>query len=215
MPILGERGQVVQCYGRKIRDDLREGTPTHLYLPGPHARVWNLEALTSSKEVILCEALFDAMTFWVGGFHYVTTSYGVSGFTEAHRAAFRLHGTERVLVAYDGDEAGERAAERVATELGAMGIACYRVHFPRGLDANAYALAHPPAAESLGALLRGATWMERSGAPRSCRLSPLLLSCCSSRGAGSRCRLGGCALIPDRVASPRSGGETARARAAR
>lgn len=101
------------------------------------------------------------MTFWVAGFMNVITSYGVSGFTDAHRAALRRYGTERVLVAYDADAAGDRAAEQVAEELTRMGIECYRVHFPRGLDANAYALAHAPARESLGALLRGATWLGR------------------------------------------------------
>ena len=54
VPILGERGQLMQCYGRKLRDDLREGTPLHLYLPGPHAAVWNVDALATSKEIILC-----------------------------------------------------------------------------------------------------------------------------------------------------------------
>ena len=135
-----------------------------MYLPGPHAAVWNVDALAASKEIILCEALFDAMTFWVAGFTNVITSYGVSGFTEAHRAALRRYGTERVLVAYDADAAGDRAAEQVAEELTRMGIECYRVHFPRGLDANAYALTNAPASESLGALLRGATWLGR-GAP--------------------------------------------------
>jgi hypothetical protein len=162
VPILGERGQVVQCYGRKITPRLRAGTPLHLYLPGPHTAVWNVDALASSNEVILCEALFDAMSFWVAGFPNVITSYGVSGFTDAHRAGLRTYGTERVLVAYDGDEAGERAAERVAEELVPMGIECYRVHFPRGMDANAYALANAPASDSLGTLLRSASWLGRS-----------------------------------------------------
>jgi DNA primase catalytic core len=164
VPILGERGQLVQMYGRKLGPKLREGTPLHCYLPGPHAAVWNVDALAASKEIILCEALFDAMTFWVAGFPNVITSYGVSGFTEAHRAALRRYGTERVLVAYDADEAGDRAAEHVADALTAMGIDRYRVHFPRGMDANAYALANGPAQDSLGTLLRGATWLGR-GAP--------------------------------------------------
>ena len=177
VPIFGERGQVVQCYGRKLRDDLREGTPLHLYLPGPHAGVWNAEALASSKEIILCEALLDAMSFWVAGHRNVITSYGASGFTEAHRAALRLYGTERVLIAYDADEAGERAAERVAEELTRMGIECYRVHFPRGMDANAYALAHAPASESLAGLLRGATWLGRP--------APLVQSAPVERASGA------------------------------
>ena len=162
VPILGERGQVMQCYGRKITPRLRAGTPLHLYLPGPHTAVWNVDALAASKEIILCEALFDAMSFWVAGYQNVIASYGVGGFTDAHRAALRTSGTERVLVAYDRDEAGDRAAERVAEDLLRMGIECYRVHFPRGMDANAYALAHPPASESLGALLQSATWLGRS-----------------------------------------------------
>lgn len=176
VPILGERGQLVQMYGRKIGPKLREGTPLHLYLAGPHAAVWNVDALASSKEIILCEALLDAMTFWAAGFTNVITSYGVSGFTEGHRVALRRSGTERVLIAYDADAAGDRGAEQVAEELASMGIECYRVHFPRGLDANAYALANAPASESLGALLRAATWLGRGEpivAPAAVMPSPL------------------------------------------
>ena len=161
VPIFGARGQLTQMYGRKIGTQLRNGTPLHLYLPGPHTAVWNVEALESAKEVILCEALFDAMSFWAAGFPNVLTSYGVNGFTDAHRAALRMYGTERVLIAYDADAAGDRAAAHVAEQLGRLGIECYRVAFPRGLDANAVALAQAPAHESLGALLRSATWLGR------------------------------------------------------
>ncbi len=164
VPIFGARGQLAQMYGRKLGVQLRKGTPLHLYLPGPHTAVWNVEALEDAKEVILCEALFDAMSFWAAGFPNVLTSYGVNGFTDAHRAALRMYGTERVLIAYDADAAGDRAAAHVAEQLVRAGIECYRVAFPRGLDANAVALAQPPARESLGALLRSATWLGR-GAP--------------------------------------------------
>ncbi len=169
VPIFGARGTVAQCYGRKITPRLREGTPDHLYLPGPHTAVWHVEALAASTEIILCEALVDAMTFWVAGHRHVITSYGVSGFTDAHRAALRLHGTTRVLIAYDADAAGDQAAERVGDELTRLGIEAYRVHFPRGdavHDANGYACAEAGAAagahEALGALLRGATWLGRA-----------------------------------------------------
>ena len=40
----------------------------HLYLPGAHRGVWNEEALVASKEIILCEALIDALTFWCAGY---------------------------------------------------------------------------------------------------------------------------------------------------
>lgn len=44
----------------KILNNLRPGTAYHL--PGPHQGVWNVQALQASKEIILCEALIDAMT---------------------------------------------------------------------------------------------------------------------------------------------------------
>jgi DNA primase len=139
IPIFDSTGAVVEMYGRKITPNLREGTPDHLYLKGQHRGVWNEEALAASKEVILCEALIDALTFWVAGIRQVTASYGVNGFTDDHRRAFEKHGTERVYIAYDRDEAGDKAAAALAPELIEMGIECFRVPFPKGMDANEYA----------------------------------------------------------------------------
>ena len=39
IPVLDANSQVTEIYGRKINDNLRKGTPTHLYLPGPHKGV--------------------------------------------------------------------------------------------------------------------------------------------------------------------------------
>jgi DNA primase catalytic core len=159
IPIFDASGQVVQMYGRKITPGLREGTPLHLYLPGPHRGVWNEEALAVSKEIILCEALIDALTFWCAGFRHVTASYGINGFTDEHRAAFKKYGTKKIYIAYDRDDAGEGAAQSLAEELLAMGIECYRVQFPKGMDANEYTLKVTPAAKSLGILLNKAAWL--------------------------------------------------------
>jgi len=138
-PIFSLEGDVLGLYGRKITANLREGTPLHLYLPGPHRGVWNEEALAVSKEIILCEAILDALTFWCAGFRNVTASYGVNGFTEDLRAAFQKHRIEQVWIAYDADEAGDAAAERLKEELLSLGIASHRVVFPKGMDANDYA----------------------------------------------------------------------------
>ncbi len=164
IPIFGEKGEVTEVYGRKITDHLREGTPVHLYLPGPHRGVWNREALAASKEVILCESLIDALSFWCAGYRNVTASYGVEGFTADHLAAFQTHGTERVLIAYDRDAAGEQAAEKLAQRLLAEGIDCYRIQFPKGMDANEYALKVQPATKSLGVVIRAAQWLGKGQA---------------------------------------------------
>ena len=166
MPIIDAQGTVTEVYGRKLLDNLRPGTPKHLYLPGPHRGVWNVAALTASTEIILCEALIDALTFWCAGYRNVTASYGVEGFTADHLAAFKEHGTERVLIAYDRDEAGDKAAEKLAAKLQAEGLDCYRILFPKGMDANEYALKVGPAEKSLGVAIRSAQWMGK-GAPKS------------------------------------------------
>ena len=165
IPVFDEAGAVSEVYGRKITDGLRPGTPLHLYLPGPHRGVWNLGALQASHEIILCEALIDALTFWCAGFRNVTASYGVEGFTSDHLAAFKAHGTKRVLLAYDRDDAGDSAAVKLAERLMKEGIECFRVQFPKGMDANAYALKVTPASKSLGLVLRHAVWMGKGTAP--------------------------------------------------
>ncbi len=156
VPILDDQGNVTEMYGRKITPGLKPGTPLHLYLPGPHRGIWNAEAFAASNEIILCEALIDALTFWCAGFRNVTASYGVEGFTADHLAAFERQNIEHVLIAYDRDEAGDRAAESLAEKLVAGGIRCSRIHFPKGMDANEYALKVQPASRSLGVLIRAA-----------------------------------------------------------
>jgi DNA primase catalytic core len=164
VPVIDDAGNVTEIYGRKIRDDLRKGTPKHLYLPGAHRGVWNESALADNTDIILCEALIDAMSFWCAGFTHVTASYGVEGFTADHVAAFQRHGTKRVLIAYDRDEAGDKAADKLAPQLIALGIECLRVRFPQGMDANSTALKLTPAQHSLGLMLRQAEWMGRPAA---------------------------------------------------
>ena len=160
-PIFDLAGNVLGMYGRKINDNLRAGTPMHTYLPGPHRGVWNEEALIASKEIILCESIIDALTFWCAGFRNVTASYGVNGFTDDHRAAFQKHGVQQVWIAYDRDDAGDAAAERLKEELLQLGIGSHRVLFPKGMDANEYART----GESLAVLLNRAHWWSGVSGP--------------------------------------------------
>jgi len=165
-PVFDRSGQVVEIYGRKIADGhLTAGTPVHLYLPGPHRGVWNEPVLEVAKEIILCESIVDALTFWCAGHRNVTASYGVNGFTDDHRAALKRYETKRVQIAYDRDDAGEKAAATLADELMAMGIECYRVLFPHSMDANEYGLKVQPAAKSLGVLLNTAHWLGKGQPP--------------------------------------------------
>ena len=170
IPVRDAAGKVAEVYGRKLRDDLRPGTPKHLYLPGPHAGVFNLAGIVAAgqrergeREVILCEALIDALTFWCAGFANVTSAYGVEGFTDDILASFKANGIERVFIAYDRDEAGDRAAGKLGARLIAEGFEVLRVVFPQGMDANSYAndsaRKMTPAGQALALVLRQAQWL--------------------------------------------------------
>lgn len=157
-------GNVTGMYGRKTRNDLRTGTPDHLYLPGPHRGVFNVEAF-QSKTIILTESLIDALSFWGSGFKNVTCAYGVEGFTEEILGAFSFHEIEECYIAFDRDEAGDRGARRVAEKLMAAGVECFRVLFPKGMDANDVVRKMKPAEKALGLFLRSAEWIGKGRGP--------------------------------------------------
>ena len=181
IPILGPEGAILGAYGRKIIENQSTGIK-HLYLPGPHRGRWN-PACLGSREVILCEALLDALTFWTHGHRNVTTAYGVEGFTEEMEDALVLAKTERVLIAFDRDEAGERGALKVAERLMARGVECRRVHFPHGLDANEYARKVQPADKALAVLLNAAQWLGKAAPSLNAALAPAPSSLAASLAA--------------------------------
>lgn len=157
VPILGPDGEVVQIYGRKIRDDLRPGTPLRLSLPGD-ARLWNAPGLQGASDVIICQGPLDALTFWVAGYPNVTASSGPSLHAE-HVAQLKALGATRLLLAHGRTQMGDDAARVLAALAADVGLATYRVQFPHGLDANAFALKVTDPARELGELVRHAVWL--------------------------------------------------------
>lgn len=157
VPVMDERGQVQEVYGRRISPKAEKNN-RHLYLPGSHRGVFNLSAFNASTEVIVCESLIDALTFWVHGFKNVTCSYGTNGFTDEHLKALADYSIEKVFIAYDNDEVGNTATTHLVEKLQAKlpHLQLYRVQFPEGMDANEYSLKVKPAQQSLERLLRQA-----------------------------------------------------------
>jgi len=153
-PVIAESGEIGTVYGRAIDAPTKDAR--HLFLPGPQRGVFNPAALRS-PEVILCEGIIDALTFYCAGYKNVTTSYSAKALSEELLAALLAAKVRRVLIAYDRDAAGDRGAAEVAAQLAAHGIECWRVVFPHGHDANSYALAvTPPETERGSAEMAGA-----------------------------------------------------------
>ncbi len=172
-PIVNGDGHVAEVYGRRITNKLAKGTPEHLYLPGKHRGIFNAEAL-QSPEIILCESILDALTFIRHGMDAATCIYGTQGFTDELFEAIKAANLDAVRIAYDADDAGERAAERDAEKLQAIGVDVYRIKLPLGEDANSYALS--AGGDALKKAVRCAAWLGAGSAPAPAAAPSLLLA---------------------------------------
>jgi len=159
-PIFDTDGNCVKMYGRLIElqmiDDRTETAfpiddshnsktkhqqnvrPPHLYLPGKHRGVWNYEAFTRHKEIILTESIIDALTLYQMNYTEVVPIYGTNGLTDEHLKFFETYQPEKVILALDTDESGNRASAEIAEKLGKFNIQCFRLLLPDSKDINEY-----------------------------------------------------------------------------
>jgi DNA primase len=164
-PLMNAQGQIVQIYGRRL-DNGGKSKQRHFYLPSPLAGIFNGEALKAYEEIILCESIIDALTFWVAGYRNVTCTFGTNGLTDELFDAIQNSDIRRILIAFDNDNAGNHSADELAKKLNTIGIDAFRIKFPSGQDANEYASKlkmgrdnGEPGHASLGLAIRNAEWI--------------------------------------------------------
>ena len=126
--------------------------------------MFNREAFGACDELILCESIIDALTFWCAGFRNVTTIYGTNGLTSDMLEALKQHDIKRLLIALDADEAGDNATLKHSEAFMKLGIECFRVRVSEGAkDINAFALLAGGEADlvqaALSKLIRSAQWI--------------------------------------------------------
>ena len=169
VPTFDDTGNITGLYGRKVRDDLRAGTPTHLYLPIERPGVWN-PAGFGSDEVIVAGSFLDALSWWCWGFRHVTVWCGPDGFRPDLVAAVAAHGTRRVVLALPNRPAANTETTSLAAQLAEVGVEVFRVGLPAGADLNDVVVDATDPTDTLGRLLRSAVWLGAGTAPE--RRSP-------------------------------------------
>ncbi|MBE6926404.1 MAG: DNA primase [Ruminococcaceae bacterium] len=122
-PIIDVRGNVIG-FGGRVLDD---GTPKYLntsetIIFNKRKNLFGLNLAKKSKQgyLILVEGNIDVITLHQYGFDCAVASLGTS-LTEEHAALLSRY-TEEVILTYDGDEAGQRAAKRAIPMLEKVGI---------------------------------------------------------------------------------------------
>ncbi|WP_039941050.1 CHC2 zinc finger domain-containing protein [Leptospira alexanderi] len=151
-PIFTQGRELCGMYGRRSVLS-RTIVPNHLYLPGKHLGIWNEEDAFRKSELVLCESIFDALTFWENGIRNVTCSYGIEGFTEVIQERILEKQIKKIYIAYDADAAGDKGAASVYQKLKDKGIEIYRVLLPLGMDVNEVAVRSEEVQDTLLGLL--------------------------------------------------------------
>jgi DNA primase len=117
-PIPDITGQVVNLYGRRIRD----GQVNHLYLPGPKAGIFNGAAIKTADIVILVESILDALALIQAGYPGAIPCYGSSGIPDQILETIKQHCSKPVYLCFDADDAGRSAAMKASLQLEGIGI---------------------------------------------------------------------------------------------
>jgi len=148
-PIFDKECRIVEIYGRRLynKPDLSK----HKYLPNRHHGIFNNKCLIS-KEIILCESIIDALSFWCHGYRNVTASYGAEGFSQEHLELFIDHKIKKVYLSFDNDKGGNLGSEKVKAKLDLYGIETQRLILPDEMDINDYICQSNNPKESLGEL---------------------------------------------------------------
>ena len=144
--------RVVFCWGSQIygRSLDEQAGLRHRFLRGSKGGLYQWEHCQHHRAVILVEGLFDVAALWQAGFPSATCSFG----THLNQTQWEqlASGRRTVLIAFDGDEAGQRAAAELAARLSQRGQTYRRLHWPAGHDAASYFAAGALAADFQGLL---------------------------------------------------------------
>ncbi len=124
-PIIDVRGNVIGFGGRIMKKDDNAAK----YLNSPETLIFNkrknlfglnLAKKTKLDYLILVEGYMDAIALHQHGFDCAVASLGTS-LTEEHAVLLSRY-TEQVVLIYDGDQAGQRAAQRAIPMLEKAGL---------------------------------------------------------------------------------------------
>lgn len=140
-PIFKYNGDIVAFGGRVLDDSLPK------YLNSPETELFskrsNLyglfqakEAIREANEAILVEGYIDCVKLYQAGIKNVVASLGTAFAPEQARLLARY--TEKVIILYDGDEAGQKSALRAGEILHEEKLQTYVALLPGGHDPDEY-----------------------------------------------------------------------------
>ncbi|MEM6911902.1 MAG: DNA primase [Verrucomicrobiota bacterium] len=150
-PVSNDYGDTIAFSGRLLDPNAK----TAKYLNSPETVLFEKSrtfyaldrtkrAILREKAVLVCEGQLDLITCVEHGIENVVAPLGTA-FTEQHARILRRH-AERILLCYDSDAAGQKAAERTFRQLAAFGCEVRLVRLPAGEDPDSLIRSQGPEA---------------------------------------------------------------------
>lgn len=122
-PIIDVSGNVI-AFGGRVMDDSQpkylNSSDTPVFKKSRNLFALNFARTACSEELILCEGYMDVIALHAAGFTNAVATLGTAITPEQARIMSRY--TKKVLISYDSDAAGQKAANRAIGILGEVGL---------------------------------------------------------------------------------------------
>lgn len=122
-PIIDVSGNVI-AFGGRVMDDSQpkylNSSDTPVFKKSKNLFALNFARTACANELILCEGYMDVIALHAAGFTNAVATLGTALTPEQARIMSRY--TKKVLISYDSDAAGQKAANRAIGILGEVGL---------------------------------------------------------------------------------------------
>ena len=138
-PIIDVSGNVI-AFGGRVMDDskpkYKNSSDTPVFKKSRNLFALNFARLTCNETIILCEGYMDVIAMHAAGFTNAVATLGTAITSEQARLMSRY--TKKVVISYDADEAGQKAAMRAIKMLSDVGLDVTILKVPGAKDPDEY-----------------------------------------------------------------------------
>ena len=142
-PIIDLQGNVIAFGGRVLDDSTPKylnSSDTPVFKKSRNLYALNFAKSSGGKSLILCEGYMDVIAMHQAGFKNAVATLGTSLTQEQSRLIARY--AQDVIVSYDADEAGQKAAQRAIGLLTQVGLNVRVLHIEGGKDPDEFIKTH-------------------------------------------------------------------------
>ena len=138
-PIIDVSGNVI-AFGGRVMDDskpkYKNSSDTPVFKKLRNLFALNFARQTCAETIILCEGYMDVIALHAAGFTNAVATLGTAITSDQARLMSRY--TKKVIICYDSDEAGQKAAQRALRMLGEVGLEVNVLKVPGAKDPDEY-----------------------------------------------------------------------------